>query len=93
LLEAPEIGGAEFKFARKALGVTQPELAELLGINAFTVSHYETGDYPITRQTALAMVAVLQQALQGPEWPPKAWFETRKEPSKEFKIPANRKCA
>lgn len=80
LLEAPEIGGAEFKFARKALAFTQPELAELLAVAACTVSHWETGNYPITRQTALAVAALLQQALQGPDWPPKAWFEARKEP-------------
>ena len=41
----PELQGevSPLKLIRKALGLTQPEFADLLGVRSFTVSRWETG--------------------------------------------------
>jgi DNA-binding transcriptional regulator YiaG len=74
--EAKVVEGAELKFARKALALKQAELAKLLGVDACTVSHWE-GSQPIQRTTQLAIAALIDQALRGPSWPPRAWIETK----------------
>jgi DNA-binding transcriptional regulator YiaG len=71
--DAAEIHAAEMRFARKALALRQVELGKLLGVNACTVSDWESGKCRITRQTQLAMRSLLEQAERGPAWPPEAW--------------------
>jgi DNA-binding XRE family transcriptional regulator len=46
--EAPEVSGAELKFARKTLGLKQKEFARVLCVNEYTVSDWERGANPIT---------------------------------------------
>ena len=71
--DAPKVGPGEMRFARKALALKQAELAKLLGVSPFTVSDWESSKGKITRQTQLAMRALLEQAKSGPAWPPEAW--------------------
>ena len=90
--DAEEVGSAELKFARKALGLRQTELAEKLGFSEAHLSKLETGHHPIQKQTRLAVLALLKQALEGPAWPPTAWvaMEPQSRPSC-LKIPLKRK--
>jgi DNA-binding transcriptional regulator YiaG len=60
LSEAAEIGGAEIKFARKALGLTQARLAALLEVAPETVSRWETGAEAMSRVSRLALLAVVR---------------------------------
>ena len=46
--------GRELRRARKALGMTQRELAEALGLNKNTVARAERGEIPIPTITELA---------------------------------------
>ena len=93
-LEADEVGGAELKFARKALGLRQTELAGLLGVSEFTVSHWEGDHQPIQRTTKLAIAALVEQALQGEPWPPRAWFDALPpKRSRQFEVPLKRTTA
>jgi len=60
------ITGEELRFARKAMGLRQPELAALLDVATETVSRWETGADPIRRQTMLAVLLYLEHtARQG----------------------------
>lgn len=61
LSEVEEIDGGELKFARKALGLTQAELARHLGVTMETVCRWETGKEGFKRQTQLAVLRLLQQ--------------------------------
>lgn len=61
LSEVDEIDGSELKFARKALGVTQAELARHLGVTMETVCRWETGKEEFKRQTQLAVLRLLEQ--------------------------------
>ncbi|MBI3171154.1 MAG: helix-turn-helix transcriptional regulator [Hydrocarboniphaga effusa] len=58
------MAGVDFKpglvrFARKALGLKQAELALALGVDALTVCRWETGPRPIQRETQLAVANLL----------------------------------
>jgi len=77
--DAPKVGPAEMRFARKALALKQTELAKLLGVSAFTVSDWESSKGRITKQTQLAMRALLEQAKNGPAWPPEAWASAERQ--------------
>jgi len=63
LSEAADIGGAEIRFARKALGLTQASLAALLDVAPETISRWETGSEAMSRVSRLALLAVVA----GPE--------------------------
>jgi DNA-binding transcriptional regulator YiaG len=54
------VGGPELKFARKALGLRQTELAEHLGVAAETVSRWETGAEPFKRPVQLAVCELVE---------------------------------
>jgi DNA-binding transcriptional regulator YiaG len=54
------IHGEELRFARKAMGQRQPDLATLLDVATETVSRWETGTEPIRRQTQLAVLLYLE---------------------------------
>jgi DNA-binding XRE family transcriptional regulator len=60
LSEAESIHGEELRFARKAMGLRQPDLAALLDVAAETVSRWETGTESIRRQTQLAVLLYLE---------------------------------
>jgi len=60
LSEADTINGEELRFARKAMGLRQPDLAALLDVATETVSRWETGTEPIRRQTQLAVLLYLE---------------------------------
>ena len=50
---------AEFRAARKSLGLRQDQLAAVLGFERGHISRMETGASPIMPTTALAMQALL----------------------------------
>jgi DNA-binding transcriptional regulator YiaG len=59
------VGGAELKFARKALGLKQTDLAEHLGVTSETVSRWETEAEPFKRPIQLAVLSLLQEFLRN----------------------------
>lgn len=86
LREVQKPSGEALRFARRALGLRQADLATLLGVKSETVSRWE-GQKPISRATRLALVALVEGALAGrtvdaelvaahaPDAPPPATFE------------------
>lgn len=66
LTDLPEIPGTVMKYARKAMGLRQEDLADLLGLDRATVSRLETGMMNITRQTQLALLGLVDVAKDGP---------------------------
>jgi DNA-binding transcriptional regulator YiaG len=62
LSEAADVGGAEIRFARKALGLTQARIAGLLDVAPETVSRWETGSETMSRVSRLALLAVVRDA-------------------------------
>jgi len=48
----------ELRLRRKALGLSQEQLAELLDVDEMTVSRWERGVYPIPRYIGLAVEAL-----------------------------------
>jgi DNA-binding transcriptional regulator YiaG len=62
--QVESIEGGELRFARKAMGLRQPELAALLDVATETVSRWETGADPIRRQTQLAVLLFLEHTLR-----------------------------
>ena len=62
LSSAPSIMGAELKFARKAMGLTQPELAALLDVAVETVCRWEKGAQAetVSKTTQLAVLHLLE---------------------------------
>lgn len=67
LSEVREVESSELKFARKALGVSRLELAQLLGVTVETVCHWETGTYPFERQTQRAVLRLLEEVVRDGE--------------------------
>ncbi len=59
LLDRPDAGGAVYKYARKALGLRQVDLAALLKVEPETVSRWENDQRPMPRAEQLALVALL----------------------------------
>ena len=49
------------RFARRAMGLRQKELAELLEVTESTVSKWENGEEPFRRTTQLAIAAIVEQ--------------------------------
>ncbi|MBK7582522.1 MAG: helix-turn-helix domain-containing protein [Myxococcales bacterium] len=54
----PEI----LRFGRKAIGLTQPQLAELFGVAPETVSRWETGAEPFKPYVQLALATLIDVA-------------------------------
>jgi DNA-binding transcriptional regulator YiaG len=69
LQQAELVTGAELKFARKALGLRQTELAEQLGVAPETVSRWENGTESFKRAVQLAILALLHQIDRRGELP------------------------
>ena len=81
LSEAESIEGDELRFARKAMGLRQPDLAALLDVATETVSRWETGSESIRRQTQLAVLLYLEHtARQGGPVPLVAKNDTTRPP-------------
>lgn len=64
LLEASQVGGPEIRFARKALGMRQADLAAALGCNPQQLSRYENDD-TVDMWLRLAIVALIDRAERG----------------------------
>jgi transcriptional regulator with XRE-family HTH domain len=47
---------------RRALGFSQAEMAEHLGVTQSSISRFETGDLPVDKRTLLAAQALLDRA-------------------------------
>lgn len=52
----------DIRQTRKALGLTQAQLAEKLGVDHSTVSRFESGEIPLSERTLLAMEALVARA-------------------------------
>ena len=52
----------QIKEARKALGWTQAQLAEQLGVTHATVSRIESGDIPLNIRTQIALEVIFKRA-------------------------------
>jgi len=61
LADVTLVSGAELKFARKAMGLRQADLAEHLGVNAETISRWETGSEAFKRPVQLAVLRLLEE--------------------------------
>lgn len=56
----------DFKAARSKLGMTQQELADMIGLTRSTLSHMERGSERIARRTELAVRFLMTSA--GRQW-------------------------
>jgi DNA-binding transcriptional regulator YiaG len=91
LREAPEVDGSVVKYARRALGMKQADLADHIGCAAETLSRWETGSLKIPRAEQLAIVAVLDGVeLAGGLDAYLAQDHAR--PSKTFEVSPRRAC-
>ena len=52
----------DIRTARKALNLTQAELAAMLGVNHSAISRYETGAVAPDKRTLIALNAIFEQA-------------------------------
>jgi len=59
------VQGEELKFARKALDMSQPELAEYLGVAEATVSKWENNREAFKRPVQLALLGLLEAVNHG----------------------------
>ncbi len=67
LLDRADAGGEVYKYARKALGLRQIDLASLLRVEPETISRWENGRVAMPRAEQLAMVALIDVAEHDPE--------------------------
>lgn len=67
LTDCMNVEGSVLRYARKALGLTQAQLARALDTSPETVSRWETGSLSITRQTQLAVAHLLTRAGDDPD--------------------------
>lgn len=57
--------GKSFKQTRKALKMSQADLAKVLGVTVTAVARWERGERPISGPVALAMTLLLERKRQG----------------------------
>jgi DNA-binding transcriptional regulator YiaG len=67
LYDGRHANGTTVRYARKALGLKQTELAALLGYDGAWVSRVENGAMEIPQVAALALVALLDEAERDPD--------------------------
>lgn len=73
LFERPnKVNGAVVRYARKAMGLRQADLARLLGVRAETISEWEAKTDPVSVATALALHDLVSRKLSGAPLEPKA---------------------
>jgi DNA-binding transcriptional regulator YiaG len=65
LSEVELVGGDELRFARKAMGLKQTDLAQHIGVTAETVSRWETGAEAFKRPIQLAVLCMLKEYQQS----------------------------
>jgi DNA-binding transcriptional regulator YiaG len=69
LLDLPAIEGEVLRFARKALGLRQQDLAAILDRTPETISRWESGAEPISKTIQLAVAQVIDVVEQnGPDY-------------------------
>lgn len=68
LREVPAPTGAMVKYARKALGLRQKDLATLLGAAPETLSRWENDERPIPQAEKLALLGLLEGSLRSPDY-------------------------
>ena len=91
LRDAKEVDGAVVKYARRALGMKQADLAAQIGCRAETLSRWETGDQPMPRAEQLAIVAILDAV--GLAGSLEAYLAQESgRPSKTFDVVPRRAC-
>jgi DNA-binding transcriptional regulator YiaG len=59
LFDRPNAGGAVYKYARKALGLKQTDLAALMGCDSATLSRWENDASAMPRAEQLALAGLL----------------------------------
>jgi len=59
--------GKEFKRTRRALKMSQSQLAKVLGVTATAVARWDRGERPISGPVALAMTLLLEKKRRGAE--------------------------
>jgi len=59
----------KFRDARKRLGLTQPQVAALLGVARNTITRWETGTHPVD-ETAARLLRLHLDGAPLPELPP-----------------------
>jgi transcriptional regulator with XRE-family HTH domain len=50
---------ADYKSARERLGLTQEQLAELVGVSVRTIASRESGQHAVSREAAIAVRSLL----------------------------------
>jgi DNA-binding transcriptional regulator YiaG len=65
LRERHPVAGSVVRYARKAMGLRQTDLARHLGCAAETISRWENGTETMPRQAQLAVVAMLDAVRDG----------------------------
>lgn len=66
LTDAPSVSGEAVKFARKALGLTQTELAERIGSTKESISRWEREERPMEPWVPLTVLALIRERLMPP---------------------------
>lgn len=61
--DAPKVTGPMLRFARKALGFTQPELAQRIGASTESVSRWEREERPSEPWVPLAVTGLIRERL------------------------------
>jgi DNA-binding transcriptional regulator YiaG len=90
------VKGAVVRYARKALGLRQVDLAVLLHKSAENISRWETGDIEIPRAEQLAVMACLDAAERGidvHEWVATERLPNRRRGRAELDVPPIRQHA
>ncbi len=64
--EAATVSGAMLRFARKALGMTQGDLAERIGATPESLSRWEREERPMEPWVALAVLGLVRGRLMPP---------------------------
>lgn len=63
------LGGAEIRFLRKSVALTQQRLADLLGKDRVTVARWETQPDPVGIPESIAIRAIVRAASNEPDHP------------------------
>lgn len=64
--EAPTVTGEMIRFARKALGLTQTELATRIGTTKESISRWEREERPMEPWVPLTVLALVRERLMPP---------------------------
>lgn len=91
------VEGEVIRYARKALGLTQKELAAILGYAHETVSRWENNKEELPRSASQALIGILMRAIDGED--PQDILESVEHPSTrssseaiEVVVPLRRAC-